>query len=813
MHGTNEFPHFCGDLPPLASWLKELLAYELHDSRLGLVAEIPSSPREVGGATSPIGVHTEAWHLSTDCVHVSFTKSDRHEDILRPKDFVNDFPLHLWLFLPRKKTDESVGHWAAEAHTFAPSAPPPPPPFPSSSPSSSSPSATSSASCSNLPTISFLAHISEPIHAELERLQLLFLLRLKDSFASFKMAIMKFLTIPAPETVAKEMSSPQNFSCHGEVFSGDRGGRGRGVKSEGGDGVRGEVEEGGRGVGKSGGRQKGRGGTCVGEETATPTQKEGSGEADTADRLPTQGSHTLHHSADEEAPNKTTSSPTIGGCVVVHSVQVDLLLPSLFSFKPSHSTNTEVNTPLTCPSSPSPSPAPPLLTPTAGGVETERSGVNSTESGHVSVGSMESEHISSGVKFPLHRTNTASSLHYVSSTKREKLPPLVRVEPQYVLRISMKRIAALPNIQANEISLRASIGHVGLEEIKSTERTPQERRRGKEEEEDGGRDAPVIKARIEIGSQVKRFGLPAATVSEKEQDTVVMVMVAGLDTALLLKNATVLKDFFNDEYEVDTPVPIQVRVVDTSLLLRESLDHTADTDSSLNVHIASADIHRGKKIRGINLFRMLEEATTETETLGVNAETPSHAMSLTLRGSEDDSRTSVASTNSELLCTFCSFIDAFESHMSRHGGLNAQLHQPEHIAGLLQELQVSLSDEDTDRERGDGNEAPRVDSDNSPPENSPTLLSRLAELKKLRLENKELRRIESENRDLISQLTQAKVLLAERSQDLDSVTSECKKTKDELVPHKQVLENYQEHIEKLLSENADLRSHISDSAH
>ena len=62
-----------------------------------------------------------------------------------------------------------------------------------------------------------------------------------------------------------------------------------------------------------------------------------------------------------------------------------------------------------------------------------------------------------------------------------------------------------------------------------------------------------------------------------------------------------------------------------------------------------------------------------------------------------------------------------------------------------------------------------------------------------------------ENDDLISQLMQIKILLAERSQDLDEVTSECKKTKDELVTHKQVLENYQEHIERLLTENADLK--------
>ena len=1188
-HGTDEFPHFCGDLPPIAPWLRELLTYKLRDSRLGLVAEIPSSPREVGGSTSPIVVqnselmHTEAWHLSTDCVHVSFTKSDQHEDTLRPKDFVDDFPLHLWLFLPRKKTDGNGGYWAAESHTSASSAPPPPP-FPSSP--SSSPPASSSGKCSNLPTISFLVDIPEPIHAELERLQLLFLLRLKDSFASFKMAILKYLTIPAPETVAEEMLSPQNFSCRGEVSSCARGGRREVVKSVGGEGVRGEEEEGGReeneggrGVERSGEGQRERGRPCVGKETAKPTKEGLGGDADTTDPLPTQGSHTPHHLTKGEGLNKPTSSPTIGGCVLVHSVQADLLLPSLFSLKPSRSTNTEADTPITSPLSPSPSPVP-LFTPGTGGMGSRCSGVSGTESGHVSAGSMESGHISSlatdhsqgylgegvlpeqaafqrphprqpppppplsplattlgtplamsqlstlqsdaihtpifnlsgsesslrshtsqtsqtsrtnqinytgqtgctgqmghinpsgsqfteklldsgrgypydghgrslsvgniapsfgkaapslappsftlspihhnvtsysthaplpvsvtsresasnrvstvtreramntvsstnrvilsntlattdrdsvtssvsstnipaGVEFrsdsrcsssedyifvqspelpgkfeasadilvrvdegegegevelgmelgmeewdvspheagrraesvaietggrhgrmqlslsggevqaegrgggrrgrqedgggrivggsisetledvsgnvecedtltpltatgttkkmfPLHRMNTASSLHSVSSSKREKLPPLVRVEPQYVLRISMRNIAALSNIQVNEISLRANVGQVGLEEIKSAERTQHERRRGKEEE-DSGPDIPVVKARIEIGSQVKRFELPAAMVSEKEQDMVVMVKVAGLETALLLKNATVLKDFFDDEYEADSPVPIQIHVEDTSLLLRESLEHIADTDSSLSVHISSADIHRGKKIEEINLFRMLKEEATETETLAVNTETSFRDRCLTLREGEDVFRAAVTS-NPELLCTFRSFIDAFESHVSRHGGLSVQLHQPEHIAGLLQELQVSLSDEDTDRERGDGSEAPRVNSSNSQPENNPTLMLRLAELKKLR-QDKELRRIESENRDLISQLTQTKVLLAERSQDLDEVTSECKKTKDELVTHKQVLENYQEHIERLLSENADLKGHISDSAH
>ena len=42
----------------------------------------------------------EVWQVETTCVSVSFPESYSHDATLRPKQFVHDFPLRLWLFPP-----------------------------------------------------------------------------------------------------------------------------------------------------------------------------------------------------------------------------------------------------------------------------------------------------------------------------------------------------------------------------------------------------------------------------------------------------------------------------------------------------------------------------------------------------------------------------------------------------------------------------------------------------------------------------------------------------------------------------------------
>lgn len=420
----------------------------------------------------------------------------------------------------------------------------------------------------------------------------------------------------------------------------------------------------------------------------------------------------------------------------------------------------------------------------------------------------------------LRRGSTSST----SSVKREKPHPLVRSEPLYILRINVRGVTVLPNIQANEISLRAGVGGVKLTELKASDHKNQTEKLRRENETNWG-ETPVIRARIEVGSQVERFDLPPSVINGKEQDTVVMLSISGLTAAVLVKNAPILKDFFDDEYEVDAPVPIQIRIEDTSMVLRESLDHTPNTDSTMNVCIKLAEIHRGAKIEGINLFPPKSETSSRDVHMELDTLRPSEVATLRDSSPAADSMDSTASAdnNQELVETFRSFIDIFEAHVRRHGGLKVQLNQPQHIAGLLQELQLSLSGEERDSENLTSSNAPPSYSESvqhseastlaggDPQhrrlsgESAPLAKTHKSELRKVKVDPQELSRLQAENSDLIQQLMQTKILLAERSQDLDQVTSECKKAKDELVTHKQVLENYQEHIERLLSENADLK--------
>ena len=428
--------------------------------------------------------------------------------------------------------------------------------------------------------------------------------------------------------------------------------------------------------------------------------------------------------------------------------------------------------------------------------------------------------------FGMRRASTTSSLQSTTSSKREKTPPLIRSEPQHILRVSVKGMAALPNIQSKDISLRASVGSVQLAELPATTSREDERERERDERVWDGE--PVIRARIELGKQVERYGLPS-TAGGRPQDVAALLSVSGLEAALLVKNVAVLKDFFDDEYEADAPVPVQILVRDTKLQLRESLEDTADTESTMNVCVKSVEVHRGKRIVDTNLFSSSSYSSSrqqrergrnmeggaesvdamqnsaaaddgEEETLRLSAGQVAALREVSPAAVSTDGSTA-SNSNADLLETFRSFVRVFESHVRRHGGLKVQLSQPDHIAGLLQNLQISLGEEEHAK-----TDAPPTYSEML--EQSTRAATTLSQVSGESPETarRRLARVRAENEDLVSQLMQTKMLLAERSQDLDEVTSECKKAKDDLVTHKQVLENYQEHIERLLTENADLKS-------
>ena len=160
-------------------------------------------------------------------------------------------------------------------------------------------------------------------------------------------------------------------------------------------------------------------------------------------------------------------------------------------------------------------------------------------------------------------------------------------------------------------------------------------------------------------------------------------------------------------------------------------------------------------------------------------------------------------SSDQLLTSFQSFISSFELHMKLHGH-EAPLH-PDHIAGVLAELQTSSKSEDTNHLPPPYSEAVSVMVTTHMQSTSSDSNS---EVIRLRRENEELRQLQLDREKLNTQLVEAQSKLEQYVVDLEMVTDECKKAKEELVVYKQVLERQQETLESVLSENFDLRKRL-----
>ena len=252
-----QFPHFDGDLMAIPDRLKQLLNYRLRMQMLKRQGGSPVNPPYNSELMA-----TEGWHIHTSCVHVAFVESFTHQATLHTKTFIQDFPLHFWVFLPSENTTS--------------------PPSPSSD--------------QKEPTFSFIAHAPDVVHAELERLQLLFIMRLKDSFTDFKTAITKLLTFKSLQLSAQgpseDLAQPADrlttptSSEEGE----ERGRRGDAEREEGGE----------------------RGGDAerTSSRSSTPSRS-----------------------------NKLKDiSASIGGCVIVRAIVADIKLPTLYSASNSRQT-------------------------------------------------------------------------------------------------------------------------------------------------------------------------------------------------------------------------------------------------------------------------------------------------------------------------------------------------------------------------------------------------------------------------------------------------------------------------------------------
>lgn len=436
------------------------------------------------------------------------------------------------------------------------------------------------------------------------------------------------------------------------------------------------------------------------------------------------------------------------------------------------------------------------------------------------------------------RRSSRSSL----SSRRLKVQSPPKMEPLYNLVIKVGGICALPNIQAKEISVRTSVNDVMLEEVEvadsagnSQRQTPVRRKTDKIESTEV--IPPKVKARIILGDKVKELFPEDAS----NQDIVLIGKANDLDVSLLLPNALVMKDFFDDEYEAENPVPMHLRIENTRVVLMEEATHGPDHIKTMRIAVDRTDIHRGRKLQeGVDVFlergREVMGRAVSTETLH-NGEDSALNEEETIVERESIGKEDVHVSQQgqvELTESFNSFLKQLEHYLSRDGRQN----NCEQVMKVLEQVRTKSLETDTGRNTNTGspigaNNAPPTHFDtvstffasyhqskmttptppalsSSPHQGYPsTVGSNHEELMRLRRENERLRQQEAEYQKENTQLLESKENMVKQLSDFDMVTEECKSVKEQLVAYKQVMEKQHEQMERLLNENTELQRKLA----
>ena len=792
---SGQFPHDATDPSPIPGILKDLIDQEiraqanpsapgagLSGTRSSSSLYVPPSPKAGRRSNPDITSHKgrlsthqlkllalECWCIHTRCITLSFVKDLSHEATLYTSEFVQDFPLQLWLFQTAKMVELL-------------------------DPSSSTQS---------VPHLHILAKLSESISIQLEHLQFLFLMRLKDAFQGFKNRIMKLLTI---ESLLESQDMFQLREEREELVVGDNVGEEKELKEKLASVFKSDDNQSGQPQTNSEMNQVLLTAAVCGEGVSVfvklPSLMERS-----PPKLPLTNTSL---SSKEPSPLITVSSPPPTSLEPVHQQETH---PPNGTNDPALHVSTDHSSPANGSDDfilidqPTLETHPPTETHLSVSHDSLREGSCDLHSPVASIATAESDDVPIVTEFITEKrsevsiacieladtisTNTeGSNMGVVPGSPQGAPPPsslksptsILSYTPVHILYIGMGTVRALLHIKEEGIIARATVGSLDLAELTDKEAEDKKVRyshRQKQANKEVGPDTPTsqlpaIKARMEMGDKVERyFSDPAILV---KPDMVIMLKVSGLKTALYMKNLLVLKDFFEDEVEADNPDPLQLRIMETQVCIKDEFLAPPTHPRNITISIPDLFINRGPRAEGTNL--VLHEASapaTEGE------EMVPKEISL-----------EVPNTDQVLLESFQHFIDAFQAHVA--GRSNISVSQPDKISHLLKELELAISTPPP------YNEAVTCDfySNVNSVSPHPTVDTLQAEIENLRLENQQLKY------DL-SVVNEEKTSACE---ERDNVISELVDTKVKLASCHLVLEQNLQKIENLFNENSVLKEKV-----
>ncbi len=782
---TNQFPHINGDSMTLPDWLEDLVGTPAGGPTHGGVQ------RHSRGSAA-----LEGWCLHISSVQMKFQESGTETDI-ESCCVVKKFPIHAWVFPPHSH----------------------PAPTPSTQPQ---PTTTQ--------PVVFIAHTPKPVWAELEQLQLLILMRLKDSLLLYRDSFLRALS--------RELSAGQpderSLNSSREQVPGGHHSEGARISN-----------------------------SCSTQSRNTTMPADGVGR-------PSQDSVSHNSPIPEAHATNATHIAKVIGCMVIRSVGLDLLVPSADTSPSDTSSTLEDYTPDE--QQPIEGNLSRLLKDNTNASELSWSECHHDLSDSTPTSYYDNEDsvlfASLGASLPF--TNTVSTptvfqqlnaehlyahegnrafsepdihglekeawlslsssrtLAFIPEDNRTSTPnakfaagrtdsspdttaqsdlgtspsprPLSTVfrndtqtnnthQSSYsptnklttphstrhrVLQIRADQFCALSSIQGSDISVKVSIDTAHVDDVDpndlSSSQGQNSVRPSPQEEGRVVQRQPVISGRLEVGEQTRRF-----LTSLPDIDGVLMVKTDGLQASLLLPTMKALTESLKDKFEGGNEVqlPTQLLIENTKILVKEATQLTTEAPNSLSIQIRSAQVSRGREVEAMDLFSVGggREWDVQTEADQPNGEAR-RAFTVTLSSL---SSLTTHTTLVEPLHSYSRNLEADEAgrlHGPQPPEDTPPLNSFSSQEGLSRLTPPSYSEAISLSISPPTNFTPRMPTNHTP---IPAISSSAHTIHKLHEENQQLR---EDNRQMLRELLRTR-------EELESVIHECTAIREELETHRQ----------------------------
>ena len=752
----------------------------------------------------------ECWYAHTRCVTLSFVADLSHEATLYTQQFIEDFPLQSWIFQPKK---------IAEILALA------------------SPSPSPTLVTSSLPSIYALLDVNQHLNVQLQHLQFLFLMRLKDSFQGFKKSLMGFLNLDsfietqqneAFQLVEEEGSDDDELEekLKDKIFSVLRNNRPRTNSKSQGDFVTAGVTLSGAHISvllptltKVTKKRKLSANpstvSLLSSPPHPPPMPIGSQTEPISYSLPTSPSlpkitvssatptSSQPLSKTSSLPQLASSSPlplnyeeSISLSELIHSpdefVLVNHSMIDRFSSSDSPVNIEEQEKPVEL-QSPSNTTSVDLdIQPHPLNEQFEPQSPSNTDLEDI----VQPHPLDDQVKLENqpHLHDNQPNLQSVNNKEPkgplETLKPRLlessvksfssgmsnKVTPEYILYASTGCVRMQTIVSSQGIALCAAVDSVEIEELKEEEM--RERKAAEDKKRKRQKTPPVQYCLPVIKARVELGQSVKEYFSHielsRQPEGVVFLKVSGLQPSLCIKNAMFIKEFFDDEMESDSPIPLQIRIMETQVFIKDIVGASLNAPRNMTVNIPDLFINRGPRAQGTNLI---------------------FANVGGVASGEDEVESTISSpdnTNNDLLDSFEQFIKTFQAHAERSGVVSVS--NPDKVSKLLKELLTSISAPPSYVDAMSCDFYSNVSS-SSP---HPTIDSLQAELERLQKENQEL------HLDLQTSKQEVECRAEERQEVLQQLVEvQMKCASLELAHDKQLSQ-----IDKLLTEKSDLQDQL-----